>query len=101
MTDETGLDLREITKADIYIGEALAAHLTRARGDAVNFDYVAKKVMKAGYEIDRFPGHYCGPASTRSSPQQAPFHPFLPDSCQRVFGSASSRHRRRHRRTII
>lgn len=43
MTDETGLDLREITKADIYIGEALAAHLTRERGDAINFDYVAEE----------------------------------------------------------
>jgi serine/threonine-protein kinase HipA len=41
MTDRIGLDLREVTKADVYIGEMLAAHLTRERGDAVGFDYVA------------------------------------------------------------
>lgn len=43
MTDQIGLDLREVTKADVYIGEVLAAHLTRERGDAVSFDYVAEE----------------------------------------------------------
>jgi len=43
MTDRIGLDLREVTKADVYIGEVLAAHLTRERGDAVSFDYVAEE----------------------------------------------------------
>jgi serine/threonine-protein kinase HipA len=41
MTDRIGLDLREVTKADVYLGEVLAAHLTRERGDTVSFDYVA------------------------------------------------------------
>lgn len=41
MTGRIGLDRREVTKADVYIGEVLAAHLTRERGDAVSFDYVA------------------------------------------------------------
>ena len=43
MTDHIGLDLREVTKADVYIGEVLAARLTRERGDAVSFDYVAEE----------------------------------------------------------
>lgn len=41
MTDPTGLDLREVTEADVYIGEAVAARLTRDRRDTVIFDYVA------------------------------------------------------------
>ncbi|MGV9803412.1 type II toxin-antitoxin system HipA family toxin [Mycobacterium sp. NPDC003449] len=40
MTDRIALDLREVTEADVYIGEAFAAQLTRERGDAVSFDYV-------------------------------------------------------------
>jgi serine/threonine-protein kinase HipA len=43
MTNTTGLDLREVIDADVYIGETLAAHLTRERGDAVRFDYVAEE----------------------------------------------------------
>lgn len=30
-------DLREITRADVYIGDDLAGHLTRERGDNVTF----------------------------------------------------------------
>ncbi|MEH3140103.1 MAG: type II toxin-antitoxin system HipA family toxin [Mycobacterium kyogaense] len=48
MTDRIGLDLREVTEADVYIGEVLAAHLTREHGDAVSFDYVADEPGKGG-----------------------------------------------------
>ncbi|MCX2934811.1 type II toxin-antitoxin system HipA family toxin [Mycobacterium sp. CVI_P3] len=41
MTNSLDLDMREVAEADVYIGEMLAAHLTRERGDAVHFDYVA------------------------------------------------------------
>ncbi|WP_018599558.1 type II toxin-antitoxin system HipA family toxin [Mycobacterium sp. 155] len=43
MTDRIDLDLRDVTKADVYLDEVLAAHLTRERGDAVSFDYVAEE----------------------------------------------------------
>ncbi|WP_019970105.1 type II toxin-antitoxin system HipA family toxin [Mycobacterium sp. 141] len=43
MTDRIDLDLREVTRADVYIDEVLAAHLTRERGDTVSFDYVAEE----------------------------------------------------------
>jgi serine/threonine-protein kinase HipA len=40
MTDPDRLDLREIDEADVYIGDDLASHLVRQRGDNVSFDYV-------------------------------------------------------------
>jgi serine/threonine-protein kinase HipA len=40
MTKPNGLDLREITEADVYIDNDLAAHLTRERGDKVSFAYI-------------------------------------------------------------
>lgn len=40
MTDPHRLDLREIDKADVYIGDDLVAHLVRQRGDNVSFDYL-------------------------------------------------------------
>lgn len=43
MTDRIDLGLREIARADVYIGDVLAAHLTREHGDAVSFDYVAEE----------------------------------------------------------
>lgn len=43
MMEPVGLDLREVAQADVYIGEVLAAHLTRERGDAVSFDYAAEE----------------------------------------------------------
>lgn len=39
MSNPREYDLREITKADVYIGDDLAGHLTRDRGDNVTFDY--------------------------------------------------------------
>lgn len=47
MTDQISVDLREITEADVYIGEVLAAHLTRERGDSVSFDYLAEEDDKS------------------------------------------------------
>jgi serine/threonine-protein kinase HipA len=41
MTNPNGLDLREITEADVYIGDDIAAHLTRDSRDEVTFDYLA------------------------------------------------------------
>jgi serine/threonine-protein kinase HipA len=40
MTNPDGPDLREITEADVYIDDDLAAHLTRERGDKVSFAYI-------------------------------------------------------------
>jgi serine/threonine-protein kinase HipA len=40
MIDSDGLDLREIDKADVYIGDNLAARLVRQRADSVGFDYL-------------------------------------------------------------
>ena len=31
--------MREVTEADVYIGEVLAAHLSRGHGDEIRFDY--------------------------------------------------------------
>jgi serine/threonine-protein kinase HipA len=42
MTNPDGLDLREITKADVYINDDLAAHLSRDDGDNISFNYTAK-----------------------------------------------------------
>ncbi len=41
MTKPGRLDLRHIGEADVYIGEDLAAHLVRERGDAISFNYLA------------------------------------------------------------
>jgi len=41
MTKPGRLDLRSIAEADVYIGEDLAAHLRRERGDTITFDYIA------------------------------------------------------------
>lgn len=35
------LDLKGVRDADVYIGDDLAAHLIRERGDSVSFDYIA------------------------------------------------------------
>ena len=40
MTSPDGLDLRDVAEADVYIGDNLAAHLTRQPADKVSFDYV-------------------------------------------------------------
>lgn len=40
MTDPDSLDLREVDKADVYIGDNLAAHLVRQRGDEISFTYL-------------------------------------------------------------
>ncbi|MDT5151678.1 MAG: serine/threonine-protein kinase HipA, partial [Mycobacterium sp.] len=42
MTDPDRLDLRDIGEADVYIGDELAAHLVRQRGDSVSFEYVGE-----------------------------------------------------------
>jgi serine/threonine-protein kinase HipA len=42
MTDPDRLDLRDIGEADVYIGDQLAAHLVRQRGDSVSFEYVGE-----------------------------------------------------------
>lgn len=34
-------DLREVTDADVYVGDELAAHLTREPGDSIGFNYAA------------------------------------------------------------
>ncbi|HET9892054.1 MAG TPA: type II toxin-antitoxin system HipA family toxin [Mycobacterium sp.] len=41
MTKSRRFDLRDVTEADVYIGEDLAAHLTRERSDMISFDYTA------------------------------------------------------------
>ncbi len=41
MTRPRRLDLRNVAEADVYIGEDLAAHLVRERGDTISFDYIA------------------------------------------------------------
>lgn len=43
MTKSRRFDLRDVTEADVYIGEDLAAHLTRERSDTIGFDYVADR----------------------------------------------------------
>jgi serine/threonine-protein kinase HipA len=43
MTTLAGLDLREATEADVYIGDEIAARLTRDSGDRVTFDYLANQ----------------------------------------------------------
>lgn len=40
MTAPDRLDLREVDTADVYIGDILAAHLVRQRGDGISFDYL-------------------------------------------------------------
>ena len=40
MTNPGEHDLREITRADVYINDDLAGHLTREQGDNVSFDYI-------------------------------------------------------------
>lgn len=45
MTNVIGLDMREVTEADVYIGEALAARLSRGRGDEIRFDYLARELV--------------------------------------------------------
>lgn len=41
MTKSGRVDLRNITEADVYIGDDLAAHLVRGRSDTITFDYIA------------------------------------------------------------
>ncbi|MGH3635024.1 type II toxin-antitoxin system HipA family toxin [Mycobacterium sp.] len=41
MTTPSRLDLREIAKADVYLGDNLVAHLVRGPRDTVSFDYIA------------------------------------------------------------
>lgn len=41
MTRSRRLDLRDVTEADVYIGEDLAAHLTREPSDTISFSYTA------------------------------------------------------------
>jgi predicted nucleic acid-binding protein len=41
MTKSGRLDLRNITEADVYIGDDLAAHLVRGRSDTISFSYIA------------------------------------------------------------
>jgi serine/threonine-protein kinase HipA len=53
MTNPDGLDLREITEADVYIDDALAARLTRERGDKVSFAYVINQHSTEGRVRER------------------------------------------------
>jgi serine/threonine-protein kinase HipA len=39
MTKPSRLDLRNVAEADVYIGDDLAAHLVRERGDTISFNY--------------------------------------------------------------
>lgn len=41
MTKSGRVDLREVAEADVYVGDDLAARLTRERGDTISFDYLA------------------------------------------------------------
>jgi serine/threonine-protein kinase HipA len=43
MTRSRRLDLRNIAEADVYVGDDLAAHLVRERGDTISFDYIADR----------------------------------------------------------
>jgi serine/threonine-protein kinase HipA len=40
MTKPGRLDLRNISEADVYIGDDLAAHLVRESGDTISFNYI-------------------------------------------------------------
>ena len=40
MTTPTRLDLREITRADVYINDDLAGHMIRNTDDSISFDYI-------------------------------------------------------------
>jgi serine/threonine-protein kinase HipA len=40
MTTPTLLDLREISRADVYINDGLAGHLRRSASDSISFDYI-------------------------------------------------------------
>jgi serine/threonine-protein kinase HipA len=40
MTTPTPLDLREITRADVYIDNDLAGSITRTSNDTISFDYI-------------------------------------------------------------
>lgn len=53
MTEPGRLDLRGIAEADVYIGEDLAAHLRRERGDTISFDYIADERSTEGHIRDR------------------------------------------------
>lgn len=53
MTNPADSDLREITKADVYLDDELAAQLTRERGDTVTFDYVADEHLTEGRVRER------------------------------------------------
>jgi serine/threonine-protein kinase HipA len=53
MTNPDGLDLREVTEADVYIDDDLAAHLTRERGDKVSFAYVINQHPTEGRVRER------------------------------------------------
>jgi len=48
MTNPDKLALREITQADVYIGNNLAARLTREPGDVIQFDYLDDAYPTAG-----------------------------------------------------
>lgn len=53
MTGPNGPDLREIGEADVYVGDELAAHLKRRRGDDIEFDYVGQAHSVNGRVRDR------------------------------------------------
>lgn len=53
MTDTGAADLREIANADVYIGDQLAAHLTRMQGDQISFDYHADSHPTVGRVRER------------------------------------------------
>jgi serine/threonine-protein kinase HipA len=53
MTNPDRLDLREITEADVYIDDDLAAHLTRERGDKVSFAYAINQHPTEGRVRER------------------------------------------------
>lgn len=53
MTTLGEADLRDVASADVYIGDELAAHLTRGSGDTIRFDYVPEQRPLAGRVRDR------------------------------------------------
>jgi serine/threonine-protein kinase HipA len=53
MTRPRRLDLRNVTEADVYVGEDLAAHLVRGRGDTISFSYVDDQAPSGARVRDR------------------------------------------------
>lgn len=53
MTRPGRLDVRSVTEADVYVGDDLAGHLRRDRGDTITFNYITDEGAGGGRVRDR------------------------------------------------